>query len=92
MLSEACRLGYERGMVDAGLHDGYISANRARKRFGAQMVRRWVREGLLVGHKNGGNTSTVNYSVQRLLELEASERLIVPADIKSFNKIHRKIK
>jgi hypothetical protein len=78
LLAEAVRIGVEKGLENTGEAPKYVSQSRAYKLFCRSRVNNWVSDGLIVPKPNGnGKTSTVFYEYARLLELDASDRIIV---------------
>jgi hypothetical protein len=90
LLKEATKIGYVKGMEDAGKAPKYISQNRAYKAFKKPRVQAWVNDGFILGKPNGnGRTSTVYYEYAKLLELDASEEIKIrkPYISSTFNNI-----
>jgi hypothetical protein len=78
LLSKAVEIGVEKGLEAAGSSPRFISQNKAHKLFHKSRVYNWVNDGLIVGKPNGnGRTSTVYYEYARLLELEASDKIVI---------------
>jgi hypothetical protein len=78
LLAEAVRIGVEKALEAAGVSPRYISQNKAYKRFHRSRVLNWVNDGLIAGKPNGnGKTSTVFYDYAKLLELDASDRIVI---------------
>jgi hypothetical protein len=78
LLSGAVEIGVRKGLEAAGELPRLISQNKAYKRFHESRVRNWVNDGLIVPKPNGnGKTSTVYYEYARLMELDASDRIVI---------------
>jgi len=78
LLSEAVQIGYQKAMESSGKNPKYISQNIAHKMFMKSRVNNWVNDGLISGKPNGnGKTSTVFYEYSKLMELDASERIVI---------------
>jgi hypothetical protein len=76
LLSCASKIGYIKGLGDAGKISKYISRNRAYKVFTPARIRRWVNEGLLLPKYSGkGKTSTIYYEYLKILELDMSDEI-----------------
>jgi hypothetical protein len=78
LLSKAVAIGVEKGLEAAGSSPRLISQNKAHKLFRKSRVRNWVNDGLIAGKPNGnGRTSTVYFEYAKLMELDASDKIII---------------
>jgi hypothetical protein len=78
LLSRAVEIGVERGLENAAAAPKLISQNKAYKIFKKSRVRNWVNDGLIAGKPNGnGRTSTVYFEYAKLMELDASDRIVI---------------
>ncbi|MDR2816067.1 MAG: hypothetical protein LBB62_05125 [Proteiniphilum sp.] len=78
LLERAVEIGVGKGLEYAGTVSRYISQNEAYRRFRKSRVRNWVKDGMIKGKPNGnGKTSTVYYEFARLLELDASDKIVI---------------
>ncbi|MDR0573031.1 MAG: hypothetical protein LBG96_03195 [Tannerella sp.] len=78
ILTIAVRIGAQKGLEEIGERPKYVSQNKAYKKFTKARVRNWVEDGRIKPVKNGnGKTSTVQYNFTRLMELDASDTIII---------------
>jgi hypothetical protein len=96
LLANAVEIGVKKGLEATGTSPKLISQNKAYRRFRRSRVQNWVGDGLIVPRPNGnGRTSTVYYDYARLLELDASDRIVirkayVPENDKQLKNDNRK--
>jgi len=84
LLSESVQIGYQKAMEISGKAPKYISQHKAYQMFNSGRVKGWVSAGLIVAKPNGnGKKSTINYEYAKLMELDASNRIIIR---KPYNK------
>ena len=83
LLSESFQIGFKKAMElsqnkKKRFLDKDISQNRAHELFTRSRVENWVRDGLILGVKNGnGKNSTVFYEYAKLMELDASKKIVI---------------
>jgi hypothetical protein len=78
IIAEGCRIGYQKGLEACGAVSKYLSQNKAYALFKCTRVRGWVRDGLIQPKYSGnGRSSTIYYEHARLLELDASDRIVI---------------
>ena len=78
LLAAAVRIGTQKGLEELGERPKYVSQSKAYNRFTRARVRNWVADGRIRPVKNGnGKTSTVQYSLSRLMELDASGETVI---------------
>jgi hypothetical protein len=76
LLSEAFRVGYQRGRESTAASPKYVSKNKAFKLFRRSRVENWINDGLISGKPNGnGKTSTICFELAKLMELDMSETI-----------------
>lgn len=62
LLKDAAEIGATKALIAVGEIPEMISQREAYKLYGESIVKRWVKEGLVKRHKDGGATSRVRYS------------------------------
>lgn len=78
LLSRAVEIGVQRGYAAIGQTKESLSQNKAFQIYGKARVKNWVDAGLITPSKGGnGKTSTVYYSAARLMELKASNEIVI---------------
>jgi hypothetical protein len=78
LLATATAIGVRRGLEYAGEMPRLISLNRAYKQFCKARVQTWIKDGRIKTTTNGnGKTSTVYLDYAKLLELDASDVVII---------------
>ena len=78
LIATGCEVGFQRCMELVGERPRFISQSKAYKRFTCARVRNWVADGLIKPKPNGnGKTSTIQYELLKLMELDASEKIII---------------
>ncbi|MCL2652085.1 MAG: hypothetical protein FWD60_13820 [Candidatus Azobacteroides sp.] len=78
LLSEAVLIGMQKEKESSGKKPKYVSQNTANKMFMRSRVKNWVNDGLISGKPNGnGKTSTVYFEYSKLMELDASDRIVI---------------
>ena len=84
IIAKSTEIGFQRGLETVGAAPRFVSQNYAYKRFLKARVKNWVENNLIKPAPNGnGKTSTVYYEYAKLLELEASNTIIIR---KAYNK------
>jgi len=61
-LVDAAHVGAQKALVDLGLAKPYLKKNEAYRIYGARIVKRWIREGLVKEIKDGDRTASVRLS------------------------------
>jgi hypothetical protein len=78
LLSEAFKIGFQKASELTATSPKYISQNKAYARFTKSRVQNWIKDGLISGKPNGnGKTSTVFYEYAKLMELDASDKIVI---------------
>ena len=78
ILAIATQIGFQRGLESVGEAPRFVSQNKAYNRFLKSRVQTWVRNGWIKPTTNGnGKTSTVFYEYARLMELDASDKIVI---------------
>lgn len=72
MLGDAAKLGAKQALIEAGLSKPFLSATKAHSIYGRKTIERWVREGLIIPHKDGERNSAVRFDSLLLETLSKS--------------------
>jgi len=86
LLSESFKVGFQKAAENSVKRTKYISQNKAYHDFKKSRVQNWVRDGLIAGKPNGnGKTSTVYFEYSKLMELDASDKIVIRKPYNSIN-------
>ena len=78
LLAVATQVGFQRALETVGKKPRVISQNKAHIQFCKSRVQTWIKDGRIIPTTNGnGRTSTIFLDYAKLLELDASEKIII---------------
>jgi len=78
LISESVQIGFQKSMETVGKKPKYLSQRKAYALFKQPRVENWVKDGFISGKPNGnGKNSTVYYEYAKLMELDASDRIVI---------------